>query len=48
LRGPLTSGSGLCFQMALITTRWLSGSSPCGEASHLLPMCAEQLPACSV
>jgi hypothetical protein len=47
LRGPLTSGSGLCYQRVLMILRWLSGSSPCDEASHLVPMCAEQLPACS-
>lgn len=46
LRGPLTSGSGLCYQRVLMITRWLSGSSPGDEVSHLVPMCAEQLPAC--
>jgi hypothetical protein len=39
LRGPMTSGSGLCFQMALMTTRWLSGTSPCGEASLTAHVC---------
>jgi hypothetical protein len=39
LRGPLTSGSGLCFQKALMTTRWLSGSSPCDSKSLTAHVC---------